>query len=175
MAMRIGTEKGFAITELIVVVGIITILLGIAGIELTSLVRRYNVERQMRELYTDLSGAKARALMKNRQHCVTLTSTSLVIAEDLDPLPDGDGDCDDTDDTAVISKTLKFPIDWGWPTPKYFNSRGLATTMGTVCSNAGISADYDCVVIHRSRINLGKLTTPMHEGGLCSAANCVKK
>lgn len=172
-------EDGITLIELIIVITIIGILAIALGFSFQGWIGGYRVESQVKEMYADLMNARARAMERNRVHCVTLAVNQYKIIEDRDPWPDGNGDCNDAEDKVVLQKDLdtNYPITWNGADSKKFNTRGLANVGSTICSYTTIDADYNCIVISATRINLGKLTTkiPAPYNGTCDETNCVVK
>lgn len=175
----IGKAKGFSAIELLIVVAIVVILAAVAGVQYSKWIKRYNVEREMREMHTDLMNARARAVMRDRAFFVILAAGRYTIYEDTNPTPDGDGTLQTANDTVYLLKDLnsRYPIRWSDAanTQLMFNSRGLyegATDDKTICTNAGVESDYNCIVVEPTRVGLGKLTAA---GGACDTVNCIVK
>ncbi|MCX5811032.1 MAG: GspH/FimT family pseudopilin [Proteobacteria bacterium] len=176
-------HNGFSLIELLVVIAIIGILAGLGVANFAGLSRKYNVDNEVRRMYSDLASARIMAMNKNRTHFVALTATGYTVYDDNSPAPDGDGALTVGSDAVVLRSnqalnlsTVRsqefYSIAWSGGTPQVvFNSRGLATTLNTVCVYSTVQPLYDCIEISVSRIRLGKLTTQ----GVCSAANCVSK
>jgi len=119
---------------------------------------------------------------------VSLATTQYTIQEDISTWPDGDGilNASDnvrpsgyTDPIPLLQKSLNpiHPITWSdiSDTQIEFTKRGLSNDNKTICSNTDADADYSCIEISASRINLGKLTTKIPDGGACASANCVSR
>jgi len=158
-----------------VVVAIVGILAIALGFEYGSWMGGYKVEKQFKELHTDLMQARIQAMERKRNFFVTLASTSYDVYEDTSPAPDGNGTLEVAADTRRLpNKTFETgkTIAWNGGATVEFTSRGLSSTQKTICSSTGIDADYNCIIISQTRINLGKLTNP---GGACNATNCVAK
>lgn len=193
-----NSKAGFTLIEIIVVVAIIGTLLTIAGLEVSGWLSNYKVETEIKNMYVDLMNARARAMQRNRVHFVTLTTTQYKTYEDIYPAPDGDGQlttggsdclCSSTcssSDCRVMQKDLdaRYPIVWnGSGNEIDFLTTGLSNVNKTICSNTDFisanpspsGADYDCIIISTSRINLGCLATSIPDGGVCDSSNCVAK
>jgi prepilin-type N-terminal cleavage/methylation domain-containing protein len=165
---------GITLIELLVVIAIIGILVIALGFSFEGWVARYRVEAQMKELYSDLMNAKMRALTTKRQQCVNLAAAQYTVVEDST----GNGSCADVGDTTIITRDLVtgYTITWVPGTAaKNFDVKGFASSasIGAICSNTVFDADYSCIVIAQTRINIGRLGTLIPNGGLCDAVNCV--
>ena len=170
--VNIANDKGFTLAEILMVIAIIGILLGIGFFAFQGMMDRYNVEKQMKEMYVDLMSARIRAMQRNRIHFVTFTSTQYTVYEDTSPAPDGEGTLTVGADTQILQKSLmsKFPITLSpnttqWTTtlsPLLFNAKGFATlvtgetTTGTVRVTVEANGEYDCIAISEIRNTLGK-------------------
>jgi hypothetical protein len=123
--------------------------------------------------------ARARAMQRNRAHFVTLATAQYSLYEDTDPAPDGDGALAVATDTLLRLKHVKpgKPLVWSGAadTEVEFTTRGLSNDNKTICINSDDDADYNCIEISPTRINIGKLTTKIPDGGACDSVNCVAK
>lgn len=167
-------NKGLTLIELIMVIAVIGILVAALAFSFQGWVQGYNVESQIKTLHVDLMNARARAMQRNRMHFINLTATQYTIYDDY-PLPNGDGIPDDANDFQVSQTDLepRYPITSANARTE-FDNNGLADNDNTICSNADTDpdADYDCINISATRINMGKLAD---YGGNCDAANCVER
>lgn len=175
--MRIMKDRGITLIELIIVISIIGILLIALGFSFEGWMGGYRVESQIKQMYVDLMNARARAMERNRVHFVRINnSTSYSIYEDdsngSSAVPDGDGILQIGTDTQLPTypKTVEYNLDWnnsivGSPVNLTFNTRGIMTTLGSLSifvdrdgdGRKDVDADYDCIVIASTRINMGKL------------------
>lgn len=155
----IRNRSGFSLVELMVVIGIMIILLSLATIAFNEYQVRYNIENEIKTLYSDIMNARMHAMNENRPYVVKFTgSRSYVVAIDKD----GDRDFNPSGDTKVdkYSKdNLKYDLTWNLPggTDRIiFNNRGLANINGSVRITRENSSEYGCIVISNTRIKMGK-------------------
>lgn len=176
MKSKIRDNRGFALTELVVVVAIMSVLLGIAGILAKGWFDRYNAESQMRQMHADLLQARLKAMEKNKLHFVLVGPVTYTISEDTN----GNGTQDTApDDTILMQKTLKYPAESissnptstvALPVNMQIDQRGLISfpSSPNACSvsirfdTGTASPEYDCFEFYATRINLGKWN-----GGSC--------
>lgn len=181
-------DRGITLVELLVAVSIVIVLAIALGFEFRAWIGGYRVESQIRELHLDLMDARVRAMLRRRVHFVSLSQTYYTVEEDIHPWPDGDKCLTPSDgnrpagynDPIPLMKRnfdLTLPITWNNIRVSHvkFNTRGFSNTNRTICVNTTYDSDYDCIAISAGRIRLGKLKKKIPEGGLCNAANCVKK
>jgi prepilin-type N-terminal cleavage/methylation domain-containing protein len=176
------TNRGITLLELIIVVSIIGILAVALGFSYVGWQGAYKVERDLKTFYTDLMDARTRAITRNQTYFADFpAATSYRVIADTN----GDGALNNGD-TIVIpppptilpltnQKTVEYAISSNIAGTITFDSRGLINQEGTVCLTTTADPDYDCVVLRRTRINMGKLTTRISDGGACDAANCVER
>lgn len=160
-------SNGFTLVETMIVVCIMTILIGLAALQFSGWTKRYNVEREIREMHAVLLDARARALERNRLHFVDLSSGYYTVYEDTydtdlsSYTPDGDGSLQKTSpgDTVIMQRQTDNPIAFSLGvgrTSFYFDSRGLASFNGNIRIESDVKADYDCIALFRTRISIGR-------------------
>jgi prepilin-type N-terminal cleavage/methylation domain-containing protein len=169
-------NKGITLIELIIVVTIVGILATSLGFSFQGWISGYNVENLIKEMHIDLMNARALTMRNNRMQFVDLTTTQYTIYEDTNN--NGSHEAPPTDE-SVSQKNLniRYPITWSDAanTTVEFNTKGISNNDKTICSNTSVDADYNCIIITATRINMGQLTTKITDGGACDAANCIAK
>jgi prepilin-type N-terminal cleavage/methylation domain-containing protein len=180
-------RKGISLIEIIVVVSIIGILALALGFSYQGWIGRYNVEKQIKEIYTDLMTARATAMNKDREYFVDFNNTGSLVnpvtnvtapcyriigdtAAVNDWATDGDGEWDADGDSKIdpvhtvlpgYPKAVEYIINWTGGT-LIFDKKGLikpsSTPLGATLSlTTTADADYDCIKISQTRINMGKM------------------
>ena len=157
-------SPGFALTELIVVIAIIAILLGIAVPNYSQWQRKHYVESQVKEMTSDFSELRLRAMTRKQRHSITVNQSNYTFKsyssdDELlaagTPVPPA---------TAVIpTRTVKKQLKSNSTT--YYSGetfeidpRGLLVGIsGTIYLDDSNSGAYiDCLTLHTVRINPGK-------------------
>jgi len=142
----------------------------ISGFEFRDRMNKRKVERQIKEMYTDLINARARAIDRNRMHFDVGSSISYTIYEDTNPVPDGDGQFQASLDTPLPNypKTVEYLINWtGAGNRLNFDKRGVISPLGSIYLTPYVDADYDCISVTSMRMNLGKWNA--------STSTCIEK
>lgn len=162
-------KSGFTIIELIVVLAILSILIGIAGISGKAWLDRSRVETQMKELFVDLMNARVSAMQRSRLHIVTFSpsavaATQYTIYEDTtdaagNTVPDGDGELQMGSDRQIKQRNISSIYSMQTGAARIdFDQRGLASVLvgtQTVRVNGSFGAAYDCIVISLTRTRMG--------------------
>lgn len=144
--------------ELIVVIGIIGILAAMSTYGYGWLVAA-QVEKQTRQIFTDLMNARMSAMQKNHVFFVSLASNQYAIYEDTYPVPDGDG-AQTSNDRLVIRQNTSYPLDSFGTTNFNFAANGTCNLVSgasytvRVVSNAAPSVD--CIILSATRTLMGK-------------------
>jgi prepilin-type N-terminal cleavage/methylation domain-containing protein len=155
-------KNGVTLIELIVVVSVIGILVVALGFSFQGWMGKYRVESQIKEMYTDLMNARARAMQKNRIHFVDLPSAQprqYTIYEDTNTVPDGNGTLETASDTLVLQKNISYTIvpALAFSARRFnFDKNGLVSHNGTIRLSSTVTPDYDCIVLFTTRMNMGK-------------------
>jgi len=180
-------NRGVTLIELIAVISIIGILAAALGFSYVDWIGKYKVEKATKELYTDLMDVRSMAMTGNCAHFADFNFPAppagygtYRIAEDTNEDDEGDNNSDGVIDAAghtflqSFPKTVEYPISNNFVSKIInFDKRGIIQPSGTICFFTDNDPDYDCIVISRTRIIMGKLKPG--NGGECNADNCAKK
>jgi type IV fimbrial biogenesis protein FimT len=163
-------NRGFALAEVLVVITIIGILAAIASVDYRNWVVRATVERQIKEMHTDLMQARLQSMHRNRMHFVTLKPRGYRIVDDSD----NSGKREEHDPVVLDKTGLKHPMNWSGVTDTQitFNKKGLSQDNKTICIQSEAGPSFDCLIISASRINLGKIKD---QSAKCLSTNCTAK
>jgi Tfp pilus assembly protein FimT len=151
-----------------IAISIIAILVVALGFEYRNWMGRYKVENQIKQIHTDFMNARTRAMTMNRMHFATITANAYTIYEDLNPAPDGNGTLEIASDFRLPTypKAVEYAINWTGPGNQInFDRTGMIAPAGSVHLTSTVDADYDCLTISQTRINMGKW----------DGATCVEK
>jgi type II secretion system protein H len=158
-------KSGFTIIELIVVMAILGILLAIVGLSMQNWLGKARVEEQIKQMYADLSNARARAMNNNRVHFVVLNAAAnqYQVWEDTNTAPDGNGALEtaggDTRTLQIDNRVeLTTTIIPGGGFHFSFNTRGIISNNGTIRMGSvnNFGAMVDCIAVSATRIRLGR-------------------
>ena len=150
--------SGITLVELVIVTGIIVVLLSLAAVAFNNYQVRYNIENEIKTLYSDIMGARMRAMNENRPYVVKFTGTKSYVTA-IDNNGDGDFNAGDTRVDKYSKDGLKYDITYnllGNTNRITLNSRGLLNINGSVRITRQNSSEYDCIVISNTRIKMGK-------------------
>jgi type IV fimbrial biogenesis protein FimT len=161
-------RSGFSLIELLVVIGLISVLLGLATLNFNQWVKQRNIEREVKEMYADLMTARQKSMVTGMNHAlVPNTATSFSFkkysSESEDRSAQG---------ILVSRKSMPYAMVMNPSSVVEFNERGLTAESGPylICVFSDASPSYDALVITRSRVNMGKILNQ----GSKDAAACTK-
>ena len=151
-------SRGFSLTELIVVMAIVSTLLGAATIGYHEWQVKYNVEAQVKSMVTDISELRVRAMTTKQRHSITINKQNYVFksySSDDELLtagtvmPSG---------TRTVTYALKKDSTTFYSGQVFeIDHRGMLVGItGTVFIDSNSSASVDCLILHTVRVNPGK-------------------
>lgn len=164
-------SRGFALTELIVVVSIIGILAAIMSLDFSRWIKKANIDAQTKELNSDLSDLRLRAIQTKRNHMAIVQTNQITFCSYTSEEPVNRVNCTanptiPAQHGAYFTKNLKYNISFSGDIG--VNGRGLLTDFfpigsgGTFNSNqtlivnpSSTGASVDCLVLSDTRINMG--------------------
>ena len=155
----IKRQDGLSLIELIITITIIGILVAALSAEFAGWRQRYRVEDEIKRIYMDMMDARAKAMQRNRDFFLTGDSSSYTVFEDTNPAPDGNETFEAGSDTQQpnFPKEVKYELDWtGIGNVITINKKGLISPEGELYLTTTVDADYDCIELLTTRINLGK-------------------
>lgn len=159
-------EKGFTIVELIVVLAMSGVLIGLAALQYSSMQKKSSVEKQVRDIYSNLNDVRMQALYTKTPRAVVFSESQMNIYA--------------TDDTTVTPEsiiTMSFPTRMSSGANRVvFDAAGLmllaersiCVEPGGIAANEG---NIDSVVVSAARIHMGK----RQSGGACAPTSIDQK
>lgn len=151
-------RSGFTLVEVLVVVGIISLLLSIATIQFSQYTNKYATESQTRKMYSDLLEIRSKALFEKKGRALSLAASSYSLYSSTY-----------TTAAPVATVRLKQPITYNGGTKIVFDTRGMLAGSQTICVSAENDAAIDSIVISMARVQMGK----RKGGAACNAENVV--
>jgi len=165
-------RHGFSLIELLVVIGLISILFSIVTIGFNAWQRKSMVERYTKELYSDVQEARMRAAFTKRPQRIVFGTQQAVFWSYSSEA--------DIAGTNVATKNFPMPftLNSGWTPPNLidFDTRGVMTAsvppVKVICITTTEDASYDAVLITPTITNMGKVT---NRGSACGQNNVTQK
>lgn len=167
-AWRDGVSKrgGFTLVEILIALAIVGIVVMIAATSFQGMMRKYRVEGETKQMFAELTDARARAMQRNRAFFVRIDTNGYRTYEDTFPAPDGNGVLDNDAllaDTTVTNTIVTDNIAVA-PLTFRFDRNGIASVAGFIRFSSTVQPDYDCITIRETRIKLGQYDAT---GGTC--------
>jgi prepilin-type N-terminal cleavage/methylation domain-containing protein len=156
-----NSSRGFSLTELIIVIFLISVILAIATLNFNHWQRKYNIEAQVKEMLSDLTAVRQMAIQTKKRHRVTL-NPKMISFRRYSSESDATG-------TPVFNRNLNYTIQkFSEGTLSSFsdtdikiNDRGYTESVSdnmTIAVGVGLGEPaYNCLVVHYARVNVGKI------------------
>jgi Tfp pilus assembly protein FimT len=148
-------RKGITLVELIIVLSIVVTLIASAAFSYEKWMGNYQVESETTELYADLIRARLTAMQKSREHFLTTDEHSYTIFEDRNE----NGSPEHGEELPSFPKQVKHILKSNVASSLSFNARGILQVPRTLwfdVADSGLTPDYDCIKISKTRIIQGK-------------------
>lgn len=157
------SSRGVTLLEIMVVIAIAAVLALLAIPGLGQWKRRYDVETTIRDVYNALNEARMRAFSEKRV-CGLWWSGGAVNQIELRCDTNDDGSITDAGGfDTVWTKSLKIALSTNFGNVCTFSGKGFANrkdfddTLGNFrYGGTDVDAEYDCVVVSRTRIKMGE-------------------
>ncbi len=147
-------NPGFSLIELIVVMVIFMFLLSISYSWYHRWLKKVQLEQDTRAIFSIINTARTKAFSEKVVCGLKWTGTNI---RTMELCCDSNFDDSILDESPIRVLNLRFPFGSTTPSNLISYSRnGLANVLGTIYSLERSGAFYDCVVVNRTRVRMGK-------------------
>jgi prepilin-type N-terminal cleavage/methylation domain-containing protein len=146
-------DRGITLVEVIIVISVIGILIASMAYSYQDWVKRYEVERTTKELYSNMMLARMRAMERGLEHYVVFGARSYSIIEDTNE--SGEYDAGD-EGLPGFPKTVEYDLQRNVVAKVTFNRRGLISGLQRIWIASETDPDYDCMKVSMSRVIMGR-------------------
>lgn len=148
-------NRGFSLVELVTAIAIISTLVALSTIGFSNWTVKHNVEKQTKEMVSDINDLRLRAIHSKKRHVMILLPESYTFkkySSEAETIPS----------SLVFSKQIKYKIKQldgssvaGLSVE--VDERGFTNNWITLwVDSTNDSAAYDCAIISAGRTNIGK-------------------
>jgi prepilin-type N-terminal cleavage/methylation domain-containing protein len=146
-------RRGFSLIELIVAIGIISILLAVGTISFSHWVRRQSIDRQVKEMYADIMYIRQQAMVTGRSYDAVVTTSKNMAFHWYS----SEGESRTSGGTLVMRRGMSNAVIVSSTNPVEFNHRGVTVGDTIMCVFSDANPATDALVVTPSKVNSGRI------------------